>query len=221
MNQDNQQHESINQNTIIDDKPESNPLKKYFLYAMVGGLILSAVISIISVLVGQFNEFAVKSIVTTLSIVVHSLLALSFVSGKYKHKSAQDNLLVNILFTVTVASFLTSILSLWNIITGSIIGHLFAFYLYSFIAAGLCRNLINIESDDSTTKKLANASVVITVFLYLLLMPTVFSDEFYKLPELYWRSIAATSILLGTTSVITAVLNRLYVNKHSELKNNK
>lgn len=200
-----------------NNRLKSSQIKKYFLYIMIGGLILSAAISIMAVLVGQFNDFMQKSLFTTLSIVVHSLIALAFVSINVEHHTKADETIIDTLFGITIASFATSVLALWGVLAGPIIGHLYLLYLYALIAAALCRALLQASRIDNKTRMLANASIIITILLFLLLMPNVFVNTPSALPDIYYRGVAATAILLGTTSVLTAILHRLYINKHPEV----
>lgn len=199
------------------DSFRPSQIKKWFLYIMIGGLVVSAAISIMAVLFGEFNDFIQKSLFTTLSIVAHSLLALSFVSVNVEHRTKADEVILNTLFGIIIASTATSLLAIWKIITGSIIGDLYLVYLYALIAAVLCRALLQANRVDNVTRMLADASIFITIFLFFLLLPSVFVDTPSTLPDIYYRGIAATAILLGTTSVLTAILHRLYVNKHPEI----
>lgn len=209
----NQQNES----TDLTNRLKPAQIKKYLLYVMIGGLVISAFVSIVAVLIGEFNDFIQRSLFTTLSIVIHSLIALAFVSTGIEHRNKVDTIMVDTLFGITIASFATSVLSLWGVITGVIAGRLYLMYLYAFIAALLCHALLRANRIDKYIRMLANASIIITLFLLLLLMPSVFADYPYALPDVYFRIIAATAILLGTTSVLTAILHRLYMNKHPEL----
>jgi hypothetical protein len=212
------------QNTGINEqnnKSKPSQIKKYFLYIMIGGLIVSAAISIMAVLFGEFNDFVQKSLFITLSIVAHSLVALAFVSINVEHRTIADEIIVNTLFGIIIASSATSFMALWEVITGPIIGDLYLMYLYALIAAVLCRALLQANRVDNTTRILVTASIVITIFLFLLLLPSVFVNTTYTLPDIYYRGIAATAILLGTTSVLTAIFHRLYVNKHPEFHANE
>ncbi len=218
MNEQNneQENEENNTNETIEKLTSPSQIKKYFLYIMIGGLVVSAAISIMAVLIGDFNDYIQKSLLTTFSIVVHSMLALAFVSVNIEHRSKTDGILLNTLFGIVVASFATSILALWDLITGPVIGDLYLTYLYALIAALLCRALLQSNRVDKNTRMLADSSVAITVFLFLILLPSVFVNFPSTLPDMYYRVIAATAILLGTSSVLTAIMHRLYISKHPE-----
>lgn len=202
----------------VNHKSKSSSIKKYFLYIMVAGLILSALISIIAVLFGEFNEFIQRSLLTTVMIVVHSLIALAFVSASVEKSNRADEVIVDTIFGIIVASFVTSILSIWDILNGPIVSDLYLLYIYAAIAAVMCRALLQVNRDDSKIRLLADASIGATIFLFLLLMPSIFVNDAAVLPDIYYRGLGAAAILLGTMSVLTAILYKLYLNKHPELQ---
>ncbi len=53
--------------------------KKFFLFNLIGALVISAIVAVITVLIGEFNETAVRVLFTLLMVVVHSLIALVFI----------------------------------------------------------------------------------------------------------------------------------------------
>lgn len=212
-----QEPEKQNENQPELQLSNISQVKKYFLYVMIGGLVLSATISIIAVLIGEFNDYIQKSLLTTFSIVIHSMLALAFVSVNTEHHNEADEIPLNTLFGIIVASFATSIFAIWDIMSGEIVGDCYLAYFYAIIAALLCRVLFQSNRTDKNTRALANSSMGVTVFLFVLLMPSVFVNYPALLPDIYYRLIAATAILLGTTSVLTAIMHRLYINKHPEI----
>lgn len=195
-------------------------IKKYFLYVLIGGLVASALVSIVAVLVGEFNDFVQKSLMTTMLIVVHSLVVLAFISVGGGRRNKASEIILDTLFGITIASFVTSIFAVWEIVTGSIIGHLYLMYFYAVVAALLIRSLLSADRIDNVTRILADISIYITIFLFVLLMPSVFVEYPVELPDVYYRGIAATGILLGTTTILTAVFLRLYASKHPELVQN-
>ncbi len=196
-------------------------IKKYFLYVFIGGLVASSLISIVAVLIGEFNDFIQKSLTTTLLMVAHALAVLAFISVNDDNRNKASDIVLDTLFGVTIASFITSIFAVWEILTGSIIGHLYIMYFYAVIAALLIRALLNANRIDKVTRMLADVSIYITIFLFALLMPSVFVEYPVELPETYNRGLAATAILLGTTTILTVIFHRLYVNKHPEIGQGK
>jgi hypothetical protein len=199
-------------------KSVANDLKKAFLFVLVGGLVISAVIAVIAVLVGEFNEMTWRALGTTMSIVFHALAGLLF----YSMSSGSDDknvneVYINTIMGVVVASFATSVFSLWEVLTGPIIGDLYAVYFYTFVFSTLAKILYSVARADKVTRALSNTSMGFTGLMYLLVLPPLFYDYPNELPDVYYRILAAVAIVLGTTSVLTAIFNRLYLNKHPEL----
>ena len=195
-------------------------LNKYFLYTLVGGLIISALISVVAVLIGEFNSTVSRALGTTVSMVIHTLLALLLISANTKSEKQSGSLLINTLIFITVASFITSILSIWNIITGQIVGDLYIIYFYTFCASLWSRLLLRVGENllDKPTRIISQAAIGFTALLYTLLIPSTLTHYPNTLPDLYYRTMAATAILLATASVLTTVFHRIYIFKHPEVK---
>jgi hypothetical protein len=193
-------------------------LKKAFLFVLVGGLVLSAAISVVAVLFGEFNEVTWRALGTTISIVMHALFALLFFSmtGESQNKKAND-IYINTIMGVIVASFATSVFALWEVMTGRIVSDLYGVYFYTFVFSSLARMLYGAVRSDKTTRILADVSIAFTALMYVLVLPPLFYHYPDALPDFYYRVLAAVGIVLGTTSVLTAIFNRLYWNKHPEV----
>lgn len=162
-----------------------------------------------------------KSLFTTLLIVIHSLIVLAFVSTGSERRDGRVEIIVNVLFAITIASFFTSVFAVWEVLTGSIIGNLYLMYFYAFVGALLIRALLGAGRVDSIASIFADISIYLTIFLFFLLMPSVFVEYPVELPDFYYRGVAASGILLGTTTILTAIFLRLYVSKHPEQNQEK
>ncbi len=196
-------------------------LNKYFLYTLVGGLVISALISVFAVLAGEFTSVMSRALETTLSMASHTLLILFLVSVNARQRSKTRELLINGLMIIIVASFITSTLGIWGgVFTGRSIADMYLLYIYSFCALLWTYLLLNIGENllDKATRILSLVSVGFTAVFYLLLLPTIFTHYPYSLPEFYYRSMAATVIFLATSSVLTVVFHRIYISKHPEIK---
>lgn len=210
-------------NEVQSEQSISQPkfdLNKYFLYTLVAGLIISALISVGAVLIGEFNSTISRSLGTTVSMVIHTLLALWLISINNKSHKKNGNLLVNTLILDTVASFITSILSIWGVISGQVVGDLYMIYFYTFAASLWVRLLLSVgdNSVDKATRVVSYVAIGFTGLLYVLLIPATFAHYPNLLPDIYYRFMAASAILLATASVLTTVFHRIYVFKHPEVK---
>ena len=194
-------------------------LNKYFLYTLVAGLIISALISIVAVLVGEFNSTMARALGTTVSMVGHTLVALLIVSVGSRHKKG-GSLILSALLTITIASFITSILAIWQIIKGGIIGDLYGVYFYTFCAVLWIQLLLKIGKNalDKATHATSLVGVGFTALFYALLVPTVFIHYPNRAAEFHLRALAAAAIALATVSVLAIVFHRIHLFKHPEDK---
>lgn len=195
----------------------SVPIKRYVLYVLVGGLVISALISIIAVLVGEFGDTAGRALGTTVLIVIHSLLGLLFLSVK-KERSLSSSVIINTLFGVLIASMATSVLGTWDIFSSDIVGDLYLVYFLALTASLLVSALLTTHLKDKVVQGLAWSSIGAVLASFGILLPWVFEDLNYILPDVYYRIVAALSILTATLIVLTVIFDRLYVVKHPELK---
>lgn len=207
-------HEPTKQKEL---NPHSN-FNKYFLYTIVGGLVISAMISVIAVLFGGFNVALGRALGTTVSMVMHTLFLLLLISTN-RNTGRDSRFILNILVLIAVASFITSILAIWEIIKGQPVQDLYNVYWYSFLASLWIQLLLIIGSNvrDKVTRIITQIAIGFTVLLWLLSMPAIFTHYPDKLSEFHLRSIAATVIVLATASILTTVFHRIYLFKNPEI----
>lgn len=196
-----------------------NQYRKYFLYVLIVGVIISALISIIAILIGEVNDYISRALQTTLSMVIHAMIALAFMSTTNRTRSRGQELVINTLFGITIASFFTSTLSIWQVISSQTTIDFYQLYLYALIAVLIIQAMFSVNVIDKTTANLMRTAQGMTVAMWVYLIPSVFDDNIPKsMPELYYRGIAALGILLGTVLILVVIFHRLYIAKHPELK---
>jgi FtsH-binding integral membrane protein len=192
----------------------SAKFRKYTLCVLIGGLIVSSLISIVAILIGEFSDTIRRALFTTVLMVVHALVALAFVSvepGKDKFSSA---LITNTSFAIVVASFFTSVLGTWEIIAGSTVREFYTTYVLAFLTTLMASVILQLRRETLRTRALAFTSTGILVFMYALVQPWIFADDNSSLPEIYFRTIGATAVLFVTCIVLTTISYRLYAAKH-------
>jgi hypothetical protein len=219
QHEDEPQQPAPSEPTPAAPKPSSR-FSKYFLYTLVAGLIVSALISMTAVLINEFSPTISRALSTTITMVVHTLLALFLVSVTGRSKSKSSTFILNVLLLITIASFATSVLGIWEILPGKLVADLYKVYIYTFIAALWIQLLLKVgqELPDKATRITSQISIGFTALLYLLLLPTAFANYLDTLPELLYRAMAATAIALATSSVLTTVFHRIYLFKHHDFK---
>lgn len=210
---------SNNQPTSSSPSIFSGEIKKYFIYVLVGGIIVSALISIGAILVGEFNDITAKALLSTISIVIHSMLALAFVGTRMGDSNPYVRFIINILFVLILVSLPTSLLSIWGALTPSLTAKLYGVYFLVFFASLYCLAIIKTKLQDNISIMAGNVSMGIAVIFSIYLMPLVLSDNRSDMGEFYYRVLAVLAILLGTSTVLSAIFHKLYLSKHPELKN--
>lgn len=209
----------------IPNKPERHPvspqlyqLRKYFVYVLVGGLIISALVAIIAVLVGNMSDLIGKTIATVMIIIVHSLVALGFISiTSTKQPSRGSSIVVDTLFGITVLSLITAMLGTWEVVTdAAFILHQYMVFFVAFLTSLVIYGLFQATENDKPTVISRNTAIGSSLVSFGLLLPIIY--EVGTLHELYYRILTAVNIVVGVSIVITVIFHWYYVSKHPELR---
>lgn len=197
-------------------------LRKYFVYVLVGGLIISALIAIIAVLVGNMSGLIGKSILTVVVIIAHSLVALGFISiTSTKQPNKGSAIVINTLFGITVLSLVTAMLGIWEIVTnGEFIVRQYSVFFAAFTTSLVLYGLFQATEDDKSTVISRNTAISSSLVSFGLLLPILY--KIGTLPDFYYRLLTATNIVVGVSIVITVIFHWYYASKHPEFRlNNK
>ena len=211
------------QEVMATPHSRSTTICKWFFYILIGGLIVSAVISIMAVLVGEINDVVARSLWTTFIMVVHSLIAVALISAATNARnSVADEVALNVLVGLVIASFITAALGIWEVFSGAVVGDLYRLMFYALFSDLLIFGLLHSRFSDTAIARSAKISIGITVAFFLYLIPSVFSNSLnYTLPDIYGRGVAAFSILLSTSVVITIIFHWVYAMKHRDEKDHE
>ena len=207
------------------NKPERHPvspslyqLRRYFVYVLVGGLVLSALVAIIAVLIGNMSGLVGKTIATVAVIIIHSLIALGFISiTSKKQPNKGSEIVINTLFVITVLSLITSMVSIWEVVTDSaLIARTYSLFFAAFITSLVIYKLFQATEDDKSTIISRNTAIGSSLVSFGLLVPIIYKVS--DLPELYYRFLTAVNIVVGVSIVITVIFHWYYMSKHPELR---
>lgn len=206
----------ISKEVVPDKSTGLDKFKKYSVYILVAGVVLSALISIVAVLIGEFNSYVIKALFSTGWIVIHSLVALSFVSLNAQKHEISKEIMINTTFVIVIASFFTSVLGTWEIVSRLTTVHFYFAFVMAMVAAGYCGVILRMLRVDNLTKIAANSTIATTIILYVYSLPWIFENNYY-VPELYKRIFISISILLGMFTMLTAIFSRMFLSKHPEI----
>lgn len=192
-------------------------IKRAFLYVLVGGLVVSAIISISAILVGEFNSVISKSLLTTLVFMTHSLLVLGIILAD-KDNTVGRALVPTVILGSVIASMLTSSLGIWQVWDADYSWR--AIMLYSLLigAAFLYVWTRQARINHTITKIAVNTALVTIALLVVALSIWIIAPESVigESPYLY-RAIGAISILGITSLAVAAIFNRVAVTQKPEL----
>lgn len=196
---------------------KAEKLKKLSIQVMVGGLVGAAVVAVLAVLVGSFNETFAKALFTLLLVMVHSLACLAFVEQTGKSKNSSFKLFENAVFTIIVLSFFTSIFGVWGLLSGEIVGKLYLTYFVLLFACLHGQMLVDTRGKQRSIDTLVSINYALMGLVIALIIPIIWfnPDNF---PSFYFRLLAACGIIDGTLTILAVILHRLYLQKHPEAR---
>lgn len=192
-------------------------LRSVLLYVLIGGLVISAFISVFAILAGGFNETLTRSLWTTFVLLLHALFVLAIVSTDTKNQLGRAIVSTTIL-AVTLANLVTTTLGTWNILPHD--GALKAFNVYvlligtAFAVAAILRLLLK----HTVTRVLIYTTVGLVLVLAGLLSLWIIFNGTSWVNEFYYRLIGATSVLASTSFIVAVVMRQIAVSKSPELK---
>ncbi len=195
--------------------------KKFFIVSLIGSLIVSALVAVVTVLVGEFNEVTARVFATLFMVVIHSLVSLGFVWNDQRENIFERlSFFINVVFALIVVSFLTSLFGIWKVIPGDMVWHLYQTY-FVIAFASLHGNILSKASGkEKYMDMVIYANYIFIILVALMLMPIIYLDNLKEyFGEMFYRVLGAIAIINGTLSVLTAIFYRLFSNKHPEIEN--
>ena len=185
-------------------KSEKSTLKLALLYTLVGGLVISALIAVISLLFGEFGSVAKKSLFTVISFMTHALLILSLVIYD-KNDSLGKRILPTTLLGVLFASTVTSTLGTWDVISEKTVSNTIGFYALVIGSAYLISRLLAMRIPHKPTNYSITATIALIAIWAVVLLPWIFniSEDFNVM---YFRIATTLSVLAATSLIISAII---------------
>jgi len=195
--------------------------KKFFLFTLIGSLIISTLVAVVTVLIGEFNEVSSKVLFTLGMVIVHSLISLGFIWDNDRQNTFERlSFFINVLFLLIVISFITSILGIWKIIPAETVGDLYQTYFVLGFASLHGNMLSKVLKKENYMDMIVYANYAFIAIVVLMLMPVIFIDDASEvLGDMFFRFLGAAGIIDGTLSVLTIIFYKLYMHKHPEEQN--
>lgn len=199
-------------------KSKLGTLKLAFLYVLIGGLVISALISVVAILIGEFNSIISKAITTTVSLVVHSSLMLLIILAD-KNNQLGKSVIPTSFLVVVIANMITSSLGIWGVWGDDLSWRFVNVYAFLIGIAFMIAGLLRMRIQKQLMQTLSYTSIGLVILLGLIFTPWILFFDASWVNEAYYRIISATAILAVTSVVITSIVNRILVSQHKELAN--
>jgi hypothetical protein len=195
-------------------------MKKFFIFNMIGSLIICALIAVVAVLVGGFNDVLTKALVTLFMVTLHSLICLAFIWDDEKQNTFERlSFFINVLFILIVASFITSIFGIWDLVSGRTIGHIYATYGVLLFAALHGDILSKALNKENYIDMIVYVNYLFMMVVVIMMQPIIYISNKSILGDIYFRILGAVGIIDGTLSILTIIFYKLYMNSHPKIDN--
>lgn len=191
-------------------------LKAAFLYVLIAGLAAAALVSVIALLVGQFNSAITKSLGTIFILLTHSLLILAILwSDRYNHVGKA--LLPTTIVVLVFANMITMTLGTWEIISNETAWRATSLYFLVIGAVFTLVGLLKLRVAHQVTQVALYTTMGFLIAAVATLSPWVL-DLFSPLDPLYFRVVAALSILTTTAFIIAVIIRSIALAQNDSLK---
>ena len=194
--------------------------KKFFLFNLIGSLVISALVAVITVLFGEFNEIAWRVLLTLFMVIVHSLICLGFIWDDERQNTFERlAFFINVLFILIVLSFLTSIFGIWKIIPSETVWKLYQTYFVIGFASLHGDILSKALRKENYMDMIVYANYIFMAIVVLMLQAVIYVENATKvLGEMFFRILGAIGIVDGTLSILTIIFYKLYMNKNPKME---
>jgi hypothetical protein len=194
--------------------------KRFFIFNMIIALIVCALVAVISILIGSFTDTAAKALFTLLMVIVHSLIALTFIWDDEKQGTFNRlSFFINVIFVLIVVSFFTSIFGIWDIFSGETVWETYRlFFVIGFAAlhSDILSKALNRKTYLDLVVFLNYLFITIVVLMFL---PIIYLENVTAtLGPLFFRLFASAAIIDGTLSILTIIFYRLYMKANPKIE---
>jgi hypothetical protein len=194
-------------------------IKNVFLRILIGCLVAAALLAVVTVLVGTFNDILGKALTTIMLIALHSLVSFSFITNNEKQDTFENlSFFTNTTFVLIMLSFITSVFGVWGLLPGDIVAKLYGLYFVLLFAVLHGEVLYKTTGKQATVDRLVGLNYLFMIIVVALLIPVIFTGVSDVLGSLYYRILAACGIVDATLTLIVSILHKLYVQKHPEVQ---
>jgi len=210
--------------SVTEPPPSLDNSEKYrrvFYQVLIACLLGSAAIAVIAVLLGGFSHTLGRALATIAMVALHSALSFGYISENDKQDKRDGGrsigLFSNTVFTLIVASFITSQFAIWQLLSGSLTLKLYMLFGVLLFATLHADVLYRIRRFERRIDAVIAINYVTMTIVVLMLALVIFVNDKSGLGAFYYRLLAAIAIIDATMSITAIIMHKMYLQKHPQL----
>jgi hypothetical protein len=193
-------------------------IKKIFFLTLIVCVGAAALVSVVAILIGNLNSSVWKTIGVIISMAVHVMFILGYTTALFRQedKTGKSSLTITnvALFSLLIASFIITILTIWDIISGDMslrsYGAMFVVLIAS-IHSDVLYSLRNISKALNAVIALNFGFIVLVAGM--LVMAIIGAGEGWALlsrDAFFWRLLGAAGVVDASLTVISAIMLKMW-----------
>lgn len=198
-------------------------VRNVLIKILLGTLIATSAVAVFVILMGSVTDIMWRVIWTFAAAIFYLLVLLGILQTVPNigntPKARSGLFLVNSTLALVCASYLTSMLSIWGVISDEMPWKLHLAYLVLLLGILYAKPLIDVEGVYAKIKPYIYANYAFIGLTCLLTVITIIAPDDWKLWDgLMGRSIAATIVVNVTLSMVITVLYHLFLQQNPQLR---
>lgn len=192
--------------------------KKYLINTLIASLIAAALVAVVSVIIGSFNDTTARIIWILVSVVGHALLNIALLE-RSEDPDSKFMLFKNVLYALIPVSLVTSILGISTVISSGLTGSLYNLFIVIALVSLHSNILWLFKESTKLINNLIKSNIMVTGLTGALMLPQIFlSDPQQDLGDYYYRILAAAAIVDATLTILILIFYKLFTQHNPKAK---
>jgi len=200
-------------------------IKRMFFLTLIGCVGAAALVSVVAILLGDFGSTVWKTIWVIISMALHMFVILGYTSALFKQEDKTGKspfTITNVaLFSLLVASFIITILSIWDVMTADMTIRSYGAMLIVLVASIHSDVLYSLRNySKALNAVIALNFVFIVLVAAMLVIAIIGAGEGWSLlgkDSFFWRLLGAAGVIDASLTVISAIMLKMWQQSHPEL----
>lgn len=198
-------------------------IKRGFFITLIACIVATALVSVIAILLGDFGSTVWKTIGVIVSMGVHTALILGYTSSLFKQEEKTGQSPVSItnitLFSLLVASFIITILTIWDVMSGDMAVRSYGAMFIVLIASVHSDVLLALRNlTKALNIVIASNFIFIALVAAMLVIAIIGAGEGWVLLDqgaFFWRLLGAAGVVDASLTIISAIMLKMWQQSHA------